>query len=118
MLVKIFDDTIKDEVLKALSRSELEMSVHMEGKDIKIKLGTSRKEHIAAGLKKTKAASDEFKKNIRDARHKALEVIKKLSKIIPQETSTQLESEIAERIKKSEDLAKKTIEAKEKDLQQ
>ena len=116
LLLKVFDETVKDEVLKTLSRTEFEMSVQLEGKDIKIKLGTSRKEHVAAGLKKIKAANEEFKKNVRDARHKVLEVIKKLSKVVPQETTTLLEAEIATKIKKAEDLAKKTVESKEKDL--
>jgi len=32
-------------VLKALNRSELDIEVQMEGKDIKVKLGLGKKEH-------------------------------------------------------------------------
>ena len=96
----------------------MELSVSVEGKDVKVKLGTSRKEHVAAGLKKVKSSNDEFKKNLQEARHKVLEVIKKLSKIVDQETVTQLEADVKAKIKKAEDLAKKTTEAKEKDLNQ
>ena len=61
MLLKVFDDSVRDEVLKTLNRTDMEMSISLEGKDIKVKLGTSRKEHIAAGIKKIRAASDDFK---------------------------------------------------------
>jgi len=37
-----------------------------------VKLGTSRKEHIQAGLKKVKQAQETFKKDVGDARRDAL----------------------------------------------
>ena len=116
ILLKVFDDSVRDEIMKSLTRVDMELSTSLEGKDIKIKLGTSRKEHVAAGLKKVKTAMEDFKKNVRDIRHKHLEVIKKLSKIVDQETITQLEADINAKIKKAEDAAKKTTDAKEKDL--
>ena len=58
MLVKVFDESVKEEVLKSLNRSDFELSCQMEGKDIRVKLGTSRKEHIEAGLKKIKESSE------------------------------------------------------------
>ena len=54
LLVKVFDDNVKEEVLKALNRSDFEVNCTMEGKDIKVKLGTSKKEQIDAALKKIK----------------------------------------------------------------
>ena len=60
MLVKVFDESVKDEVLKALQRSEFELNLQMEGKDIRVKLGASRKEHIDAGLKKIKELGHSF----------------------------------------------------------
>ena len=44
MQIKVFDETVKDDVLKALNRSELDIEVQMEGKDIKVKLGLGKKE--------------------------------------------------------------------------
>jgi len=117
-LLKVFDDSVRDEIMKSLSRVDMELSTSLEGKDIKVKLGTSRKELVAAGLKKVKTAMEDFKKNVRDVRHKHLEVVKKLSKIVDQETITQLEADINTKIKKAEDTAKKTTDAKEKDLNQ
>jgi ribosome recycling factor len=105
-------------VLKSLQASEFELSVQIDGKDIRVKLGTSRKEHIEAAKKKIRAVSDEFKKNLRDARHKALEVVKKLGKILPQDEISQLEDEINDKVKKAEDQAKQTIDAKEKEVGQ
>lgn len=118
ILVKVFDDTVREEVLKSLNRLDMDKNVIMEGKEIKVKLGTSRKELIAAGLKKVKEANEEYKRNIRDARHKNMEVLKKLSKIVDQDTIKQLENDFDAKIKKAEEVAKKTAEAKEKDLNQ
>jgi len=42
---------VKDDVIKALNRSELDMNCTLEGKDIKVKLGTTKKETIDAALK-------------------------------------------------------------------
>ena len=58
--MKVFDESVKDEVLKALQRSEFELNLQMEGKDIRVKLGASRKEHIDAGLKKIKELGHSF----------------------------------------------------------
>ena len=84
-MIKVFDESVKDEVLKALQRSDFELSLQMEGKDIRVKLGTSRKEHAEAGLKKVKEYSENFKKEAREARHKILQVIKKVSKVLPED---------------------------------
>ena len=83
LLVKVFDESVKEEILKALQRSQFELSVHPEGKDIRVKLGASRKEHIEAALKKVKETSQQFSKDVRQARGSALQVLKKLSKILP-----------------------------------
>ena len=72
MVVKVFDEGVKEEVLKALQRSDFEMSVQTEGKDIKVKLGASRKEHAAAGLKKVKEFGEQFLKQAREERHTVL----------------------------------------------
>ena len=68
LLLKVFDESVKDEVLKALQRSDFEISAQMEGKDIRVKLGTSRKEHIEKGLAKSKQSFEQYKKDIRDVR--------------------------------------------------
>jgi len=85
LVVKIFDETVREDVLKALQRSDFEMSCQIEGKDIRVKLGTSRKEHIDSGLKKIKESLDAFNKHARDERHNALQVVKKLGKILPED---------------------------------
>lgn len=72
LVVKVFDEGVKEEVLKALQRSDFEMSVQTEGKDIKVKLGASRKEHAAAGLKKVKEFGEQFLKQAREERHTVL----------------------------------------------
>lgn len=84
LLIKIFDESVREDVLKSLQRSDFELAVQMEGKDIRVKLGTSRKEHIEAGLKKIKDLHESFKRQAREERHNALTVLKKLSKVLPE----------------------------------
>lgn len=42
--VKVFDEGVKNEVIKALSRSEYDLTCTVEGSEIKVKMGTSKKE--------------------------------------------------------------------------
>ena len=116
LVIKIFDESVKEELLKALQRSEYEMSVQTEGSDIKIKLGTSRKEHAQAGIKKVKEYLEVNKKQGREERHKVLGVTKKLSKVIPEDEMKIMDGEIGEMLKKSELAAKNLCDAKEKEL--
>jgi ribosome recycling factor len=52
LLVRVFDEAAKEDVIKALQRSQdYDMNVTVEGKDIKVRLGTSKKEHMDAALK-------------------------------------------------------------------
>ena len=55
----------------------------MEGKDIRVKLGTTKKEHIDAALKKLKQIHDTYKKDVKEARHELMNTQKKLEKILP-----------------------------------
>ena len=81
-----------------------------------MKLGASRKEHIEAGLKKTKELSAEFGKDVRHARHNAMQVLKKLSKIMPEQEVKIVEDEYGNMLKKAELKGKKMVDAKEADL--
>ena len=45
LTVKIYDPSVKDEVVKALNQADMDMEIQMEGKDIKIKMGQAKKEH-------------------------------------------------------------------------
>lgn len=116
LIVKVFDESVKDEILKSLQRSEFDVNVQMEGKDIRVKLGTSRKEHIAAGLKKVKESNMNFIKGVQKARHNALQTLKKLEKIMPKDNVKLLEDEFDSMFKKAEQGAKKECDAKEKDI--
>lgn len=61
-MVRIFDEACKDDVIRALTRSpDLDLNITVEGKDLNVKLGTSKKEHMEAALKQVKRAHDDFK---------------------------------------------------------
>ena len=116
LLIKVFDEGVKEEVFKSLTRSEYELSASSEGPDIRVKLGTSRKEHVQAGLAKVKDLSQQFKKELRDARHKIMEQVKKLKKVLPEDEVKVIEAEIGDRMKKADDLGNQTCSAKEADI--
>jgi ribosome recycling factor len=116
LLIKVFDESIKEEVFKAITRSDYELSATSEGSDIRVKLGTSRKEHITAGMAKVKELNQTYKKDVRDARHGIMEQLKKLKKIMPEDDVKLLETEVNEMIKKAEDQASKSCTAKEADI--
>ena len=43
--MKVYDESVKDEVLKTLTRVDMDIEVQMEGKDIRVKMGIGKKEH-------------------------------------------------------------------------
>lgn len=45
LTVKVYDESVKDEVIKALNRSNMDIDVQLEGKDIRVKMGLGKKEH-------------------------------------------------------------------------
>ena len=83
MLVKVFDETVKTDVIKALEKSEFDLSCTMEGKDIKVKLGTTKKEFIDAALKKVKTHHESFKRDLKEVKSEMMSKVKKLEKILP-----------------------------------
>lgn len=117
LLIRVFDDNAKEDVIKTLQRAQdFDMSVTVEGKDLKVKLGTSKKEHMDAALKQVKAAHDEFKKEVKDVRHAIQDVVKKLDKILPKDETQLLTKDLEKIVTNKEAEAKKLIDAKEKEI--
>lgn len=58
LTVKVFDESVKDDVLKSLNRVDMEIEVQMEGKDIRVKLGLGKKDHQDKALKQVKDIHD------------------------------------------------------------
>ena len=92
------------------------MNVTTEGKDLKVKLGTTKKEHIDAAVKQIKDYGDRFRKGVKDVRQEMNNVIKKLDKILPQEHLKILQKELEKLCTNHEAEAKKITEAKEKEI--
>lgn len=88
----------------------------MEGKDLRVKLGTSKKEHVDAAMKQVKSALEEFKRDVKDVRHGALDVVRKLDKILPQDDCKLLTKDLEKIVAKGEAEAKRLAEAKEKEI--
>ena len=92
------------------------MNVTVEGKDIKVKLGTSKKEHMDAALKQVKAAHEDFKRDIKEVRHAMQDVVKKLDKILPKDETELLKKDLDKLCTNKEAEAKKILDAKEKEV--
>lgn len=117
LLVRVFDDAAKDDVIKALQRAQdFDMNVTVEGKDLKVKLGTSKKEHMDAALKQVKAAHEEFKRQVKELRHAIQDVIKKLDKILPKDEINLLQKDMEKIVTVKEAEAKKVLDSKEKEI--
>ena len=117
LLVRVFDDNAKEDVIKALQRAQdFDMNVTVEGKDLKVKLGTSKKEHMDAALKQVKAANEDFKKEVKEVRHAIQDVIKKLDKILPKDEINLLQKDMEKIVTNKEADAKKVLDAKEKEI--
>lgn len=88
----------------------------VEGKDLKVKLGTTKKEQQDAALKQVKEAHEDLKRAVKEIRHETQETTKKLEKILPQDTCKVFKVEVEKHFTKAETDAKKLIEGKEKEI--
>ena len=116
LLVKVFDEAVRDEVIKALTRSEFDATCTAEGKDVRVKLGASKKEVIEAALRQLKAIHEEFKEQSQEVRHETKQTLKKLEKILPQDEVKVIAREFEKLCAAKEADAKKLIEAKEREI--
>ena len=92
------------------------MNVTVEGKDIKVRLGTSKKEHMDAALKQIKSAHEDFKRDIKEIRHAMQDSVKKLDKILPKDETELLKKDLEKLCVNREAEAKKVIDSKEKEV--
>ena len=102
LTVKVFDESVKEEVIKALARSNMDIDVQLEGKDIRVKLGLGKKEHAQQAIQQIKAFGEESKVSLRQARKEILDKSKKLSKIVSKDVLKQFEEQIEKELKKAE----------------
>ena len=117
--VKIFDDAVKDDVIKALQRAgeEFDMNATVEGKDLKVKLGTTKKEQVDKAIAQVKVVSDRFKlETVKEIRHKMQDVTKKLEKIMPKDDCNLMKKDFDKLIADTEAAVKKLVDAKEKEI--
>ena len=68
LTVKVYDESVKDEVLKSLTRCDMDLEIQMEGKDIRVKMGAGKKEQLEAALKQIKVSGENCRKDLRTVR--------------------------------------------------
>lgn len=116
LLIRVFDENVKDEIIKTITRSEFDASCTLDGKDVKVKLGSSKKEVIDTALKQLKDINETFKIESSSIRHKMKDTSKKLEKILPQEEVKILVKDFEKICLAKEVEAKKLMDAKEKEI--
>ena len=117
LTVKVYDESVKDEVLKSLTRSDMDIEVQMEGKDIRVKMGLGKKEHQAKALKQIKQHGEECRAHIRQVRHDIQDTLKKLSKILPKDEVTRFEDQIEKEVKKADKDCESALSDKTKEIE-
>ena len=91
----------------------MDIEVQMEGKDIKVKLGLGKKEHIAASMKQIKKYGEDCKITLRQANQDIkANKLKKIQKIVSKEFMKSFEAEIEQIFRKSEKDCNSLIQAK------
>ena len=117
LTVKVFDESVKDEVVKTLARCDMDIDVQLEGKDIRVKMGLGKKEHAQQAIQKIKVYGDESKVTLRQARKEILDTSKKLVKILPKDVLKQFEDQIDKELKKAEKLSDEMQRKKQMEIE-
>lgn len=114
LLVSVYDDTVKEAVMKAIMIYDPELECSVEGKYISVKMAKTRAENREKIVEEAKSKHTDYKSELGKERTKGLETLKELEKILPMEDidifREKLEDSFKEYQKKGQEVIDKKIE--------
>ena len=117
LLVSVYDETIKDAVMKALIIYDNELECSMEGKYVSVKMGMTRAENRDVIVMKAKRMFIKFKQEIGKERAQALRIMKQLEAVIPMDDVEIQNKELEELYQKTQQKGKDILDRKVVDIQ-
>lgn len=114
LLVSVYDDTVKEAVMKAIMIYDPELECSVEGKYISVKMAKTRAENREKIVEEAKSKHADYKSELGRERAKGLETLKELEKILPMEDidifREKLEDSFKDYQKKGQEVLDKKIE--------
>lgn len=117
VLISVYDDQLKESVMKSMIVHDPELECSIEGKYISVKMGMTRAENRGAIITKAKQHFLSFKSNLAKERGEALNTIKELEKIIDMDEIDIKKAELEESYKKYQKKGQKVLDDKIADIQ-
>mmetsp|Transcript_25436 Transcript_25436/g.22599 ORF Transcript_25436/g.22599 Transcript_25436/m.22599 type:complete len:179 (+) Transcript_25436:248-784(+) len=116
LLISVYDDTVKDAVMKALMVHDSELECSMEGKYISVKMGMTRSENRDAIVSKAKELLFDFKAHLSKERGNAMSVLKQLEKVLPMDDIEIQKKEVEDLYKSFQKKGQDVLDAKVVDI--
>ena len=117
LLISVYDDQLKEAVMKSMIVHDPELEGSIEGKYISVKMGMTRSENRDSIVAKAKQNFLSFKGNLAKERAQALSTIKQLEKIIDMDEIDIKKTELEDSYKKYQKKGQKVLDDKIADIQ-
>ena len=116
LLVSVYDDSIKESVMKAIIVYDPELECSMEGKYISVRMASTRSENRGAILAQAKSMFLTFKSDLSQERAKAMRTMRQLQKVLPMDEIDIQKKELEELFKEYQDKGQTILDNKERDI--
>lgn len=116
VLISVHDEGVRENVMKAVNNSGLEVACTLEGKNIQVKLLATTAENKKEYLAKAKRLEAGAKERVKDLRHGMLAKSRKLEKLIGQDEARRFSGDVESAVKKGAQQVEKVLAAKEKEI--
>lgn len=118
VVISVYDDTIKESVMKAVIMHDSELEVSIEGKYISCKIGKSKAENRDAIIAQAKEKLNKFKDHLHDKKQEAIHTLKELESIAPKEDIQNYKGQMEEYFKEQQKTAQELFEKKSHEIKQ
>ena len=116
VLISVYDESIKESVMKAIIIHDAELECSMEGKYVSVKMGMTRAENRDSIAQKAKQKFIDFKSHLSSRRNEAIHVLKELEKVVPMDDIEIHKKELEENFEKFQKKGQKILDQKVADI--
>ena len=116
VVISVYDETVKESVMKAIVVHDPELEVSIEGKYISVKMGKSKAENRDAIIAQAKERLSKFKEHLHEKRVQATHTLKEIESIAPKEDVIIYKGLMEDWLKEQQKLAQELFDKKSNEI--
>lgn len=116
MLINVYDESVRENVMKAVNNSGIDLACTLEGTNIQVRLHSTTSENKKDYMVKAKRVENQAKEKIKSIRQRTLAKTKKLEKLIGIDETRALNERCEKVIKEGIKELERILAKKEKEI--